>query len=68
MDVRYIRPDPAATALNPTLGQIYLMHWICLPWVGYIRPGTSAKALEHDWRSDISDASNMSSLGQIYPT
>jgi hypothetical protein len=36
--------------------------------VGYIRPDPAAKALEPDRKSDISDASDMSTLGQIYST
>jgi hypothetical protein len=36
--------------------------------VGYIRPDLATKALEPDRKSDMSNASDMSALGQIYPT
>jgi hypothetical protein len=36
--------------------------------VGYIRPDLAAKALEPDRKPDMSNASDMSALGQIYPT
>jgi hypothetical protein len=43
------------------------MHQIYALWIGYIRPGASAEALELDWKLDMSDASDMSALGWIYP-
>jgi hypothetical protein len=36
--------------------------------LGYIPPGSVAKVLEPDQSPDMSDASNMSALGRIYPT
>jgi hypothetical protein len=35
--------------------------------VGYIRPDPVAKPLEPDQKSDMSDALDISVLGQIYP-
>jgi hypothetical protein len=36
--------------------------------VGYIRPDPATKILEPDQRPDMSDASDMPTLSQIYPT
>jgi hypothetical protein len=36
--------------------------------VGYIQPDPATKVLEPDRKPNMSDASNMSALGWIYPT